>query len=73
MRVKALNAIKFSGELLKTGSVFEVDMKTGEKLFARGHAVPTNDAVVKTLPKVTSTAALVKRFGTPVMGQPKKK
>jgi hypothetical protein len=73
MRVKALNAIKFAGEMLKTGSVFEVDIKTGEKLFARGHVEPSTAACFKVPSKSLPGDVLIKKLGTPIMGQPNKK
>lgn len=65
MRVEATNAIRYNGKVQKAGSVFEVDMKTGERLFRLGHVSPSAAPVREIAEAPAATERLLKELGTP--------
>lgn len=62
MILQAKNAIRYNGELLRTGSVFEVDAKTAKRLIAREVATPHAGPVNKLAEKRANARSLLREI-----------
>lgn len=66
MRVEATNAIRYNGKVHKAGSVFEIDLKTGERLFQAGHLAPTTASIREVSEERANTEKLIEKLSAPV-------